>query len=179
MAWLRASLWAQVFLALYFQATVWFPLGSWNDTQGERLIETVRSGAATRADLLFSLAMLLPLGLFLLGYWKRLFWLLWLCLAGYAGWAVVQIDSWWIPYFFGADQNDLRNQKLLERTYKILPSFPNRPAPDAMHLVLDVLLFASVLLAFTGLLIARWERSAPPPPPSARAMRAAAGEDPE
>jgi hypothetical protein len=178
MAWLRASLWVQLFLALYFQATLWFPLGSWNDTPGERLIETIRSGAATRADLLFSLAMFLPLGLFFLGYWKRLLALLWLCLAGYVGWAVVQIDSWWVPYFFGADENDLRNHKLLERTYKILPSYPNRPAPDAMHLVLDVLLLGAVLLAFAGLLIARHERAAPPPP-SARATRAASGGDPE
>ncbi len=178
MVWLRASLWAQFLLALYFQAMLWFPFGSWNDTGGERLIEAIRSGVATRSDWLFSVAMFLPLALFLLGYSKRLFSLLWLCLAGYAGWAVVQIDSWWIPYFLGADQNDLLSQKLVERTYKILPSFPNRPAPDGMHLVLDVLLFGATVLAFMGLLQARREHPAPPPA-SARAFRAANGGDSE
>jgi len=55
---------------------------------------------------------------------------------------LLQIQSWWIPWFFGADQRALGNAKALERTFKIFPVSPGHPAPDAMHLVLDLLLFA-------------------------------------
>ena len=152
MAYLRASLVAQLVLALYFQAVVWFPLGAWNDQPGKRLIEVVLSGEAPVAAFGFAVVMLLPLWLFALAYWRRWFWLMWLGLFGYGAWAAMQVQSWWIPYFFGADQRALHNQDVLGRTLKILPSFGGHPAPDAMHFVLDVLLFAVVTLTFVGLL---------------------------
>lgn len=151
----------QLVLAAYFQAIVWFPLGAWNDQPGKRLIEVVRSGEVPLAAFGFAFVMLLPVVLFGLAYLRRWAWLMWLGLGGYAVWAVLQIQSWWIPYIFGADARALHNQKALERTTKILPSFPDHPAPDAMHFVLDVLLFAAVALTLVGLF--RLRRRAPSP----------------
>ena len=151
MGYLRASLVVQCVLAAYFQAIVWFPLGAFNDQPGKRLIEVVRSGEAPLASFIFAFVMLLPVLLFGLAYWRRWSWLMWLGLFGYGVWAVLHIWSWWIPYIFGADQTALRNQKFLERTTKILPSFPNHPAPDAMHFVLDLLLFSVVGLTAVAL----------------------------
>jgi len=151
MSYLRASLVAQLVLALYFQTIVWFPLGAWNDQPGKRLIAVVQSGEAPLAAFGFSFVMLLPVLLFALAYWRRWFWLMWVGLLGYGVWTVLHIQSWWVPYIFGADQRALNNQKFLEKTTKILPSFPNHPAPDAMHFVLDMLLISVVALASIGL----------------------------
>lgn len=151
MKWLRASLVIQVALATYFQAILWFPLGSWNDQPGHRLIDLVHSGEAIPA-FGFAFTMLLPVLLFALAYWRQWFWLMWLGLLGYGAWTVLQIQSWWIPWIFGANENALRNAKFLERTFKLFPSSPAHPAPDAMHFVLDMLLFASVLTLGAGLL---------------------------
>jgi hypothetical protein len=154
MKWLRASLMIQVILAAYFQLVLWFPLGSWNDQPGKRLITLVGEGQAL-AVLGFALAMLLPVLLFALGIWKRWLGLIWLGLIGYGAWAVLQIQSWWIPWIFGADERALNNQTFLQRTYKILPSSLGHPAPDAMHFVLDVLLFSAVMTIAFGLLKTR------------------------
>jgi hypothetical protein len=101
MKWLRASLVIQILLAAYFQAILWFPLGSWNDQPGKRLITLFSEGQAL-AVLAVALAMLLPVLLFALALWKRWGWLMWLGLIGYGAWAVLQIQSWWIPWIFGA-----------------------------------------------------------------------------
>lgn len=154
MKWLRASLMIQIILAAYFQLVLWFPLGSWNDQPGKRLITLVGEGQAL-AVLGFALAMLLPVLLFALGIWKRWLGLIWLGLIGYGAWAVLQIQSWWMPWIFGADERALNNQTFLQRTYKIFPSSLGHPAPDAMHFVLDVLLFSAVMTIFFGLLKTR------------------------
>ena len=150
MRWLKASLVIQIVLAAYFQLVLWFPLGSWNDQPGERLIALVGEGQAL-AVLGFALAMLLPVLLFALGIWKRWMRLMWLGLIGYGAWAVLQIQSWWMPWIFGADERALNNQTFLQRTYKIFPSSLGHPAPDAMHFVLDVLLFSAVITIVVGL----------------------------
>lgn len=154
MTWLRVSLVVQGVLAAYFQATLWFRLGSWNDQPGQRLIEAVQNGQAIPA-LGFAVTMLLPVMLFGLAFSKRWFWLMWIGLIGYGSWAVLQIQSWWIPWIFGADQRALMNSRFLARTYKLFPSSRGHPAPDAMHFVLDLLLFASVVTIAIGLLQTR------------------------
>ena len=154
MKWIRTSLVLQIILAAYFQAILWFPLGSWNDQPGKRLITLLGEGQAL-AVLGFALAMLLPVLLFALGMWKRWMGLIWLGLIGYGAWAVLQIQSWWIPWIFGADERALNNQRFLQRTYKIFPSSIGHPAPDAMHFVLDVLLFLTVVTIALGLLKTR------------------------
>jgi hypothetical protein len=157
MKWIRTSLVLQIILAAYFQAILWFPLGSWNDQPGKRLITLLGEGQAL-VVLGFALAMLLPVLLFALGIWKRWMGLIWLGLIGYGAWAVLQIQSWWIPWIFGADERALNNQRFLQRTYKIFPSSIGHPAPDAMHFVLDVLLFLTVVTIALGLLKTRRAR---------------------
>jgi hypothetical protein len=152
MGYLRAAVAVQFILALYFQVILWFPLGAWNNQPGERLLAVVRSGDGAFAAFAFAFGMLLPSLLFLLAYCMRWIWLIWLGLLGNVVWGVMQLQSWWIPYLFGADARALQNQAFLKRTYKILPSSPNHPAPDAMHLVLDALLCFVVIFTLAGLL---------------------------
>jgi hypothetical protein len=154
MKWLKVSLVIQIILAVYVQAILWFPLGSWNDQPGKRLITLLREGQAS-TELGFVLAMLLPALLFALAIWKRWVWLMWVGLIGYGIWAVLEIQSWWIPWIFGADQRALNNQKFLQRTYKIFPSSIGHPAPDGMHFVLNLLLFFVVMTIALGLLETR------------------------
>lgn len=151
MAWVRASLVAQLVLAAYFQAILWFPLGAWNDQPGQRLLEVARNGHAPIA-VGFALVFLLPVLMFAFALWKRWFWLIWLGVIGYGVWAALQIQSWWVPWIFGADERALRNQQFLHRTFKIFPSSTSYPAPDGMHFVLDLLLFFVVVTALIGLL---------------------------
>jgi len=161
MIYLKAALAAQFILAFYFQAILWFSLGAWNDQPGERLLAVVKSGEAPFAAFAFAFLMFLPSLLFALAYWRRWFWLIWLGLFGNIVWGVMQVQSWWIPYIFGADARALKNQTFLERTYKILPSSPNHPAPDAMHLVLDMLLLSIVALTVMGLVKIRRKSRSP------------------
>ena len=81
---------------------LWFPLGSWNDQPGKRLITLLNEGQALGV-MGFALAMLLPVLLFALAIWKRWVWLIWVGLIGNGFWAVMQIQSWWIPWILGAD----------------------------------------------------------------------------
>jgi hypothetical protein len=150
MKWIRVSFVIKIILAVYFQAILWFRLGSWNDQPGKRLIALLREGQAA-AELGFVLAMLLPVLLFAVAVWKRWVWLMWVGLIGYGIWAVLEIQSWWIPWIFGADQRALNNQKFLQRTYKIFPSSIGHPAPDGMHFVLNLLLFSVVVTIAVGL----------------------------
>ena len=154
--WLRASLAIQFVLAVYFEAMLWFPLGRWNDQPGERLIQATRDGQALAAIGL-SIAVALPLLLFALALARQWSWLIWIGLVGYGTWSVLEIQSWWIPWIFGADARALHNQKFLERTLKLFPVSATHPAPDAMHFVLDVILFAVVVTIAIGL--ARSRRS--------------------
>lgn len=154
MPWLRVSLVLQIVLALYFQVIAWFPLGAWNDQPGKRLIQIVAEGHALAA-IVFSVLFLLPIVIFAVAFWKRLFWLMWLSLVGYCVWAIMQVQSWWIPWMFGADVRARTNQVALARTYKFFPESVQHPAPDAMHFTLDILLFAACLTLLIGLLPSR------------------------
>ena len=151
MPWLRASLVLQIFLALYFEMVAWFPLGAWNDQPGKRLIQSAAEGHAIAA-IVFSALFLLPVLIFAIAFWKRLFWLMWFGLIGYCVWAFLQVQSWWIPWLFGADSRARANQGALTRTYKFFPQSLQHPAPDAMHFTLDVLLFVACVTLLIGLL---------------------------
>ncbi|HYK91913.1 MAG TPA: hypothetical protein VE398_24315 [Acidobacteriota bacterium] len=151
MRWLKASLVIQIILAAYFQAIIWFPLGSWNDQPGKRLIQIVGEGGALQA-LGFALALLLPVLLFAVAFVRRWLWMMWVALIGYGVWALMQIQSWWLPWIFGANVRALRNQEFLKRTYKIFPASFTNPAPDGMHFVLGLLLFSVVATMAVGLL---------------------------
>jgi hypothetical protein len=151
MRWLKISLVLQLVVAMYFQLMLWFPLGAWNAQPGERLITLVHGGHAAVA-LGFAVGMMMPFLLFALALWRRWFWFMWVGLAGYAIWSGMQIKSWWIPWLFGPSSQDLANSIALERTYKIFPSSAQHLAPDAMHFVLDLLLFAALVTLAVGLI---------------------------
>ena len=154
--WLRRSLIAQAVLAVYFQAVVWFPLGSLNDQGGVNnrpLLEQIKAGRTTSGDFIFVLAFIMPVLLFLIGYLKRIRVLPWLCLAGYAVWLALQIQTWWSAYIFGASENWQRvYHRVFARTLKILPSFGNHLAPDAMHFLMQLLLVAVIVSGVIGLI---------------------------
>ena len=148
--WLKTSLLLQIVLAAYFEAILWFPLGRWNDQPGKRLIQAAHEGQAVEA-VTFAFVMLVPVLLFALALARRWAWLMWLGLLGYGTWAVLQLQSWWVPWALGPNARAIRNQEFLERTYKIFPISASHPAPDAMHFVLGVLLFAVVVTLAIGL----------------------------
>jgi hypothetical protein len=151
MEWLRASLVIQFLLAVYFQAILWFRLGAWNDQPGKRLLETAEDGHAGIA-IAFALLFFLPFLLFAVAFWKHLLWLMWVGVVGYSIWAIMQIQSWWIPWIVGPNSRAQANQEALRRTYKFFPESLQHPAPDAMHFTLDMLLFAALITLFVGLL---------------------------
>jgi hypothetical protein len=151
MPWLRASLVLQILLTLYFQIIAWFPLGAWNDQPGKRLIQSAGEGHAIAA-IVFSAFFLLPVLIFAFAFWKRVFWLMGFGLIGYCIWAFMQVQSWWIPWIFGADARARENQVALAHTYKLFPQSAEHPAPDAMHFTLDIILFAACATLLIGLL---------------------------
>ena len=170
MTWLRASVWVQFLLALYFQVVLWVPLGRFNAAQGEKLLDAVRRGAATRADLWYSLVMFLPAILFAAACRQRMYALMWLTLAGYAGWGLAQADRWWTPYLFGPSGTEVAPGPRTP-VLSVLPSFPGHPAPDALHVILHLLLAAVIVSGAVGLVKARKEPPPAPKPVTAHSLR--------
>src|ERR1700693_3505948 len=125
MKYLRISLATQFLFAIYFQVINWFPLGSWNDQPGfVPIFHSVISGKIEWGDIGILSMFLLPFLLFALAYWRRWNWLMWIGVAGYAIWLCLQIQTWWVPYLFGASGHW---QEVYHRVFahsaKILPSF--------------------------------------------------------
>ena len=87
---------------------------------------------------------------------------MWVGAIGYTIWIYLQIQTWWIPYLFGASE---QWQKIYHRVFaystKILPSIGNHLAPDAMHLTIQLLLIVIVTSTIVGLVqIQRSKKSA-------------------
>jgi hypothetical protein len=163
MKYLRVSLGTQFLLAVYFQIVNWFPLGLWNyQPDFLPLISSVSSGKVEWGDVGVVSAFLLPFLLFFLAYWRQWTWLMWVGAAGYAGWFYLQIQTWWVPYLFGAsDRWQETYHRVFDHSTKILPSFGNHLAPDAMHLTIQLLLFVIVTCSIVGLVrIQRIKKSA-------------------
>jgi hypothetical protein len=153
--WLRRSLVAQVVLAVYFQAFTWFPIGSLNDQGGVHnrpLIEELKGGAVTWGDAASAFVFVLPGVLFLIGYMRQFRPLLWLCLLVYGVWLALQVQGWWVAYIFGASESWQRvYNRVFGKTLKMLPSWSNHLAPDAMHFTMQLLLVAVVVCGVLGL----------------------------
>ena len=154
MKYLRISLVAQFLLAVYFQIVNWFSLGSWNYQRGfDPMFSSVTSGKIPWGDIGILSLFLLPFLLFALAYWRRWNWLMWIGLIGYTIWLYLQVQTWLVPYFFGASENWQQiYHRVFAHTTKILPSFGNHLAPDAMHLTIQLLLFVIVISTIVGLL---------------------------
>jgi hypothetical protein len=154
MKWLRASLWSQAILALYFQLIQWLPLGGWNYQPGFTPlgVEAIR-GRATASDILFVTAFMTPFVVFLFAYSRGLRWLMWIGALGYAIWLALQVKTWWVAYAFGASDSWMEvYQRVFSHSTQLLPSFGRHLPPDGMHLLLHVLLMTTVVSAVIGLL---------------------------
>ena len=151
---LRVSAILQLALALYVQAIQWFRFGAWNDQpRFEPFWEQARAGTLRMFDVMLVMTFLLPFLAYLVAWRRQSVWLIWCCLVGYLGWLFLQLKTWWISYLFGASENwRMVYQRTFARTTKMLPSFGNHLAPDAMHLVLQLLLLAIVVSTLVGLL---------------------------
>ena len=154
MRYLQISLATQFLLAIYFQMVNWFSLGSWNDQPGfVPMFSSVISGRIQWEDAGILAMFLLPFLLFALAYWRRWKWLMWVGAIGYGIWLYLQVQTWWIPYLFGASEHWQEiYHRVFVRTTKILPSFGNHLAPDAMHLTIQLLLFVIVTNSIAGLM---------------------------
>jgi hypothetical protein len=150
MKYLRVSFATQFLLAVYFQIINWFPLGQWN--YQPNFVPLINSRTIDLGDVGVVSLFLLPFLLFSLAYWRSWKWLMWAGVAGYAGWLYSQIQTWWIPYLFGASDHW---QEIYHRVFahstKILPSFGNHLAPDAMHLTIQFLLLIILASLIIGL----------------------------
>ena len=154
MNWLRASLVSQGVLAGYFQVIQWLPLGRWNYQPGFTPlgVEAIQ-GRATVRDALLMAAFMVPFIAFWFAYSRGWRWLMWVCTFGYAIWLTLQIKTWWVAYVFGASESWMQvYQRVFSHSTQLLPSFGRHLPPDALHLVLELLLMAVVIPALVGLM---------------------------
>jgi hypothetical protein len=139
--WFKAALVLQVLLLAYWLAMEVLDLFPWNDLQSRPETFDLRHAIAVNA-----LQQLAYMGLFALGI--RLIGLI--SAIGYGAYLALQLWTWWPPYLFGADEAwQARYAESFARTLKVLPSPGNHLAPDAQHLVLQLLTLA-VLVATAG-----------------------------
>ena len=153
MTYLRFSLAVQLLLAVYFQTINWLHLGAWNNQPGfVPLITSVLAGPVDWESIGVSAFFVLPALLYVLAFRNRWRWLMWAGTLGYACWLYFQLQTWWVPYLFGASEHWQEvYHRVFAHTTQILPSSGNHPAPDAMHLVIQILLVCIVVTSFTGL----------------------------
>jgi hypothetical protein len=149
-SYLRISLAAQLLLAIYFQMIIWFSLGLWNYQPG--FVPLLSSDKIKLGNIVMVNAYLLPFLIFSFAYWRQWKWLMWAGTIGYGVWLYLQFQTWWIPYLFGASPHwqEIYNRVFAHST-KILPSFGNHLAPDAMHLTIQLLLIIIVISSTVGL----------------------------
>jgi hypothetical protein len=149
--WVRRSSWLHWLLTGYLWMIAWFPLGNWNRQSDETLLPALVHGKGLHLDDIFALAFVtLPAVLFWIAYKYRSVWFGIGALAFDAFWGFMQVQSWWIPYIFGTNVPwQLRYAK--GPTTKILPSFGDHVAPDAMHFVIHVLLAAAFVTGIMGI----------------------------
>jgi hypothetical protein len=150
---LRNSCIVQIILTIYFQVINWFSLGSWNNQDKFQPVSSqMLEGKLGVMDWGFLFTFILPLIIFSLGMKFRKMWLIASSLLLYVAWLFLQIYSWWIPYIFGANENWTEiYHRVFAKTTKLLPSFGNHLAPDAMHFTLQVLLVVVVVLTVRGM----------------------------
>lgn len=149
--WTKRSVWPHLILAGYMWLIGWIPLGDWNRQNDPPLLTLLLRGNGISSDEIGQLLFVtMP---------AVLYWLAWrvhrFCFAVGAvtvdvAWLWMQIQSWWIPYIFGATAAwQLRYAS--GPTTKVLPSFGNHVSPDGMHLMIHVLLVPALLAGVYGL----------------------------
>lgn len=140
----KTSVWVHWLLAAYLWLLAFVSLGNWNAQPEPHLVAALRAGQSlTVRDAAFLSFVALPALLFTLAVVRRstlaavsalMFDLIWL---------VLQILTWWIPYIFGTAKS-WQVKYGRGPTTKILPSFGLHVAPDAMHLLITILVVAAL-----------------------------------
>lgn len=153
MKYLRISLATQFLLAAYFQVINWFPLGQWNCQTGfVPLLTSVTSGKVAWGDIGSVSVFSFPFLAFIFAYWRRWTWVMWAGVFGYFCWFYLQFQTWWVAYLFGAsDRWRETYYRVFAHTTKVLPSFGDHLAPDAMHLTIQLLLLVIITSLIVGL----------------------------
>lgn len=138
--WLRWSLLSQGILFGYYQLIEWVDLFPWNDIRrgnGQATLDLVVAG--------------IMLGLILVTI-RRVWWAMGIAAALYGLWLYLQIQSWWLPYLQGASPGWKRVYgRFFGETVKFLPTVGDHLAPDACHIVLQLLIVSA--LVTTGLAV--------------------------
>ena len=126
MTWNRAALLAQLLLLFYYEFFEWVNVFPWNNVvngNGQALLDIVLG---------------VVLAGLLLGPLLRLRWLVGIGTVLFSLWLLLQIQGWWLPYFFGISASGRRfYQHWFSQTLKMLPRIADHPIPDAGHLVLQ------------------------------------------
>ena len=138
--WPRWSLLSQSILFGYYQLIEWVDLFPWNDVRrgnGQATLDLVVAG--------------IMLGLILVTL-RRVWWAMGIAAALYGLWLYLQIQSWWLPYLQGASPGWKRVYgRFFGETVKFLPTVGDHLAPDACHIVLQLLIVSA--LVTTGLAV--------------------------
>ena len=142
---MRKSTFLHIALAGYLWLTAWVPLGNWNYQSTPTLGEALFAGKGIEpGDIGLLLFVALPAVLYWIAYRKRNCWFGLAALLLDLFWLFMQIQSWWVPYISGTNEQwQLEYAK--GPTTKVLPSFGRHVAPDGMHLVISLLLIMALL----------------------------------
>ena len=155
------SLGWQAALAAYMQLISWVPLGRWNrQACCPPALVALRSNALSVVDVMSLVAFVLPVVVFWYGDRRGWKWAMGIVLAGYAVWLGLQLVAWWPPYIFGASAHWARvYARAFAVSTNFLPRWSDHLPPDAMHVVLQVLLVGALATGYRAL-----RRSAMPNP---------------
>lgn len=135
------------------QLISWVPLGRWNfQPCCPSGVVQLRAGTLTPGDALTVIAFILPLLLFWIGLTRGWPVLMWIAFAAYAIWLGLQLFTWWPPYLFGASAHWAAvYARAFAQATQVLPRWGTHLPPDAMHLVLQILLVGSVISSWRAI----------------------------
>ena len=120
---------AQLTTVTYLELIEWVPMAPWNNLSrgnGQESLDIVIGVAgvslAVATFARYRLAALAAIG-------------------AYGAWLLLQIQTWWRPYLFGADPQWARAYaRWFAHNLRVLPAIGDHPVPDASHTVLHLLL---------------------------------------
>ncbi len=125
-------------LLLYLAVTDWIDLHPWND----------RETLPVRQKLLISAANYTPLVLIGFAFTTGSLFLALVATAFAIIDFAMHIACWWVPYFFGASQQQqVEYDQLFSHTIRVLPRIGNHPVPNAEHTVVGLLMVMMVISA--------------------------------
>lgn len=135
--WFKAALVLQVLLIGYWLAIEVVNFFPWNDIAARPVEYDLRGALAVTGLCLCGLMLLFAFGSQPLAV---------LSVAGYGVYLAIQLWLWWKPYAVGSDPAwQGVYAELYLRTLKVLPADPVHLAPDAQHLVLQLLTLLTLI----------------------------------